>query len=538
MSFFSGYTSRDAYNGCLSLYSEEERIQRGYSDVLILLINTNNSNSNNNNNNNNNKNNKNKLTRKEIMQLLHQNKNSNNNNNNNNNNNSNNEITVLNKLNYETLDDIIENTINNNSDEIINDTNFMFYTLQNENLKIQILNDTRSFDYLVQSFKNLPVDFITVVWAAQDTWGACYDILSTFQTKDHNSFTFNYNFDPIAWPTLQSAYPKYHKKMIKNSPINNKNNQINNKVDHVSDHSDNENHSHSNGSMNSNVIIINVQMNDDNDDDDDMNEFDQRSFNKEDKMSDNGDVISLSSSNLSGFSWCVTKKENDDFEEIESIHSEASWEVLSDDYGSHENNNNNNAHNNNNNNANNNNVHINELSADINVSIGLEFEERKDNDDNDENEHDEHDGDGDDERESGESEDNRPPISLPILSIPIKTYKDALLFEPPISTTTTISTNSKTKSFSSTKSYESQQFYEITPLVPNYQKQHLYHYDAEEYEDYIGEVDTYLDWLESTHGSKVTSAASTNRIRLTNVKKSHEQKKKTTAGCYSKKYVK
>jgi hypothetical protein len=151
-----------------------------------------------------------------------------------------------------------------------------------ENSKILLIEDPRSFDSLKESFPQFPSELITQIWIMQETWGACFDILSSLRASGHQSVTFTFIFDPIAdptsWPTLQTAYPR----RIKCIPRTRSNSDRSILLLHHSDA-----------------------------------EFYQ-------------DVISLSNSSLSGFSWqvCSEKKDDDD---VKSIASEASWEILQDD---------------------------------------------------------------------------------------------------------------------------------------------------------------------------------------------------------------
>lgn len=260
------YTSQDAYNGCLSLFSFEERQQRGDTSIYLCGYNS-----------------QNKLFAKinlsekvigknfgahlyELKKYFLESQ----------------RRSQLPTLNHESVNEIIAT-----SDEA-----YEFYSSTiMDNTKIQIIEDPRSFDTLRKCFTHLPLDFVSHVWMGQETWGACFDILSTLRPDDHNSFTFTFTFDPISdpasWPTLQHAYPRLYVNMSRSiSP-----------------------------SVHSFALLRESEV---------------------DSQRDHHDIISLSNSSLSGFSWHICtneEKEIDDFDEIQSIEnlSEVSWEVLPND---------------------------------------------------------------------------------------------------------------------------------------------------------------------------------------------------------------
>lgn len=150
-----------------------------------------------------------------------------------------------------------------------------------ENSKILVIEDPRSLNSLTESFRQFPADLVTQIWMKQETWGACYDILSSLRASGHLSVTLTFILDPIndpmSWPTLQNAYPR----------------RINPRPRTRS---------------NSNTSIIFLRHSD--------------------AESQQQDVISLTNSSLSGFSWCVCSEEKSD--ETRSLTSEASWEILHD----------------------------------------------------------------------------------------------------------------------------------------------------------------------------------------------------------------
>lgn len=473
--------SREAYNGCLSLYSKEERILRGYISYSTIFH----------DNNTITRNIKTGYIGKRFKEYLYNQKIEYNST-------SSSSLSSLNnkliKTNDDDLDDLIE--IGRNENDYYK-AHYLFICDENSLSKIQVLEDPRTFDNLSKVFKFLPVDFVTFVWSTQDTWGACYDILSTFNSNDHHSFSFNFTYDPVSWPTLQSAYPRNyrnHKKNYNHKILITNNNNSNNDS-HQNDYTNNN----QNNNNNNNIEIHNMKVD-------------------EERMSENCDVISLSSSNLSGFSWCITKKENDDYEEIESIHSEASWELLSDDMNDF---------------RKSDIERVSEIIDNIDMKNNLNIcqsgeEESKTLDD---------------ENIRNEEENNQEtiPFSMTILSIPsTKSYKDILLSEPMFSphsyshSSSSSSLDQQSKSSNVLKS-PSIVRYEIVQIKPNIIRSSNWYDD--DFIDYYGEDDTYVDWLETTQGSKETSAAAKNRMKLSHIKKSHEHKKKSK-GTYSKKYVK
>lgn len=384
----TGYTSRDAYNGCLSLYSLKERQERG--DVLLYGLVFHSSSG----------------TRKvigkgfsahvhELRKSFLESQ----------------YVDPLPSLNVESVDDIIAT-----SDEIE-----LYSPPMIDNTKIQVIEDDRSFDTLRDHFKQLPLEFVTHVWMGQETWGACYDILSTLRASDHNSFTFTFIFDPISdpmsWPTLQYAYPRFFVSM-----------------------------SRSRSNSNRSILLLR----------------------ESDVDSHNHDIISLSNSSLSGFSWhiCANDQQNIDDDETKSIGnmSEVSWEVLPNDF----------------------------------VERARSYP------------HPDH----------SEILPLAPtPVPEPLNTSHIKSYKEALLTEvvdlQPLSPCIHI---------------EQPKFTQLTQVFPQAANCCS---DMESFDDYW-EVDTYVDWLEASYGSKETSIAALSRARIHCAKISHVRKKKSSNNYYRK----
>jgi hypothetical protein len=155
-----------------------------------------------------------------------------------------------------------------------------------ESSKIQVIDDPRSFDSLREAFHHLPLGFVTRVWFTQNSWVGSFDILSTLRLCDHYSFNLTLICDPAAdptsWPSLQVAYPRHFPSAQPRSRSN------------------------SDGSF---LLLRNSDLD------------------------SNHEVVSLSDSSLSGFSWHLysplgPQKQICDADET---HSETSWEMLPDD---------------------------------------------------------------------------------------------------------------------------------------------------------------------------------------------------------------
>jgi hypothetical protein len=392
-------TSQEAYNGCLSLFSREERQQRGDIHLFISLSSTK------------------RLFApgryhewKEYQQshgsqamgkgfgaYLHELKKKFENSQN---------SDQLPRPNVESVNDIIATT----SDEIE-----FFSSPIIENSKILVVEDPRSFHSLRESFQQFPSEFVTQIWMMQETWGACYDILSSLRASGHHSITLTFIFDPISdpssWPTLQAAYPRGI-------------------------------HSISRTRSNSNRSILLLRHSD--------------------AESHQQDVISLSNSSLSGFSWHVCSEKEDD---TTSMTSEASWEIL----------------------------HEEEDEEHHNNSPTRSYSEH-----------------------SYEVMVTQSPSPM----VPPKSYRDALLAQavelPHIPTS-----NCEAPA----------NFCQLTRIFPKNLESPPEATEAEEmwqFDDLVYESDTYVDWLETSYGSKETSIAAITRARVHSAKISHERKKKSS----------
>jgi hypothetical protein len=159
------------------------------------------------------------------------------------------------------------------------------YDGSQESSKIQVIDDPRSYESLCKLFQHLPQEFVSKVWITQTTWGGSFDILSTLRCC---SFSLTFIFDPVAdpttWPTLQVAYPR----KLPNFPA------------YVQQRS----RSNSEGSF---------------------------LFLRNSDLDSHHEVISLSNSSLSGFSWHICPPPQEAIPGEEEIRSEASWEMLPDD---------------------------------------------------------------------------------------------------------------------------------------------------------------------------------------------------------------
>lgn len=98
--------------------------------------------------------------------------------------------------------------------------NYFFYAMLLTREKVASMEDKRSISELIKHFPVVPKDTVEKVWANQNNWGSCFDVLSSL-VASHQSFVMNdceFLINRLYWPPLSCSNSK-----SMNSPLDSSN---------------------------------------------------------------------------------------------------------------------------------------------------------------------------------------------------------------------------------------------------------------------------------------------------------------------------
>mmetsp|Transcript_14393 Transcript_14393/g.21575 ORF Transcript_14393/g.21575 Transcript_14393/m.21575 type:complete len:329 (+) Transcript_14393:62-1048(+) len=168
------YTSRDAYNGCLTLFSQEDRIHRGH---IIPRVEH--------------KYNPNPIDRmREVKSRIQDHKHY---------------LQELKKQDalrlpmvmMETVEDIIVDAV------LYDDVMQCFDTLPEMNSKIIIKTDTQNIENFYEAFPHIDKSVLLNIWRIHMSFGTCYEVMRSLISSHRTNIAFTFSIDSMYWPPLQ-----------------------------------------------------------------------------------------------------------------------------------------------------------------------------------------------------------------------------------------------------------------------------------------------------------------------------------------------